>query len=84
MTAYKAYVGAAVAVLIAFLGALATATADGSGISTNEWLTAAVVGLTALGGTGYAVYKMPNTAKAPVVEPGTYGEGEDLGDDTYL
>lgn len=51
-------VKAVLAALIAFVGSLVTATVTG-GISTNEWLTAVLAGLVALG----AVYGVPNKPK---------------------
>lgn len=47
---------ALVATLTAFLGSLVVAVQDGSGLSTYEWLAAALVAVTTLG----AVYSVPN------------------------
>jgi hypothetical protein len=56
-TAAKAIVGA----LTAALGSLSTAVVDGSFVTTQEWLTAALAGLVSLG----AVYQIPNSEDTP-------------------
>jgi hypothetical protein len=56
-TAAKAIVGA----LSAALGSLSLAVVDGSFVTTQEWLTAALAGLVSLG----AVYQIPNSDDPP-------------------
>lgn len=58
----KAIVGASIATAIAFLGALGTALTDNV-ITPLEWTIIGVATLTALGGTGYSVYRTVNAPK---------------------
>lgn len=69
MGAQKAYVGAAVAGVIAFLGAVLAglqSLGGGSGLGDLDaavWITAIIAALTALGGTGAGVYTVENKPK---------------------
>lgn len=63
------YLKATLAALVAFLGSLATATTDGSGISLNEWLIAAGAFVIAWGATFWTPYA--STRPAPKQIEGT-------------
>lgn len=61
-TAAKAYVAAGASAVIAFLGAVIVGL-DDNVLTTAEWLTAAVAGITASGITGVATWAVPNRPK---------------------
>lgn len=54
----KTYAKAILAGLIGFVGSLATATVQDNAVTLGEWLAAAAVGLTALGGV-YGITNAP-------------------------
>lgn len=83
--ATKAWVGAAISAVIAFLGAvLAGLNALGDGAALGDldaavWITATIAALTAFGGTGAAVYQVENKPKVVVPEyPPTQDPPESL------
>lgn len=61
--ATKAILGAAVATVVAFLGALSTAL-DDNVVTGQEWVTIALATVTALGGVGGVVYAVRNKPKS--------------------
>lgn len=64
-TAAKAYVGAAIAALVAGLGVVFTGLDDGL-ISQQEWVGAAIATLVALGGVFGGVYATTNHVKRTI------------------
>lgn len=62
-TATKAYIGAGIGTAVAFLGSLGVALTDNV-ITPAEWITATVVGLTALGTVFGGVYATTNKVKS--------------------
>lgn len=72
--ATKAWVGAAVATVVAFLGAVLAGLQEvgpDSGLGDLDaavWITATIAALTAFGGTGAAVYQVENKPKVAVPE----------------